>query len=89
MGLYNNDMSGLGEALLACDVGYNPDKNTPTTKATGDVQKEVDMIIPEDFSETNSPYNQTPRWSDNCVTDLNGTVFMDNGRWDMIPCPNC
>jgi len=61
----------------------------PTTKATGNVQKQVGNLIPENFSETDSPHNQTPRWSDNCVTDLNGTVFMDNGIWDMIPCPNC
>ncbi len=62
----------------------------PTINATDDVENKVDGIITTPtYFDTNSPYNQTLRWSDNCVTDLNGTVFMNNGIWDMIPCTNC
>lgn len=60
-----------------------------TVEATDNVENKVGEIITPIYNDINSPYNQTPRWSDNCVTDLNGTVYMDNGRWDMIPCPNC
>jgi hypothetical protein len=52
------ERSGLGEAILGCDLGCYLSLIKPTTRATDEVIKEVEAIIPEKFSETNSPYNQ-------------------------------
>ena len=83
------ERSGLGEAILGCDLGCDLSLIKPTTKATDDVKNQIDEIIPENFSETDSPYNQPLTWSDNCVTGRDSTVFIENGQWDMISCPDC
>ncbi len=45
----------------------------------------VNQIVTWDYNDTNSPYCQTPHWSDNCVV-IWDTTFMQNSRWEMIAC---